>query len=442
MSQLSSRQRKIAYFVAIALLAIPIFLLGMPAGSSTGEQGGKLAELRAFYELGEPNLGDVDPTSATMNLVLLGFRGVAANLLWQDCLHYEQTKNWAKVRSTRDSVILLQPHFTKVLRHYGWDTAWNIAAEWDAVEDRFFWIKDGIKFLQRGTRTNRKAAEMYFDTARTMGQKIGTADEKSYYIKFFREDPDKEKFKGGPDLQINPENKPHFLAARDVYNDANRVEETYGQRQMARLLFRQYPYLSLMQNSVELQELGDFGEVTRAAWNEAFDEWTQKFGQEPYATFVGIVRLEMTDEDVESSAKEQQINANDLRGTVDTYQRMVNYRYWRTRALSESEALTEQAHREIFEGQQAFKEAKLTRARELLESGMTKYAQVIQKYNSLASEDGAIDEILNALLYWRYILQLQQQPIPREYPLRGIWDQNQPKIGELDRRFKLENGLQ
>ena len=106
MNRLSSRQRKLVYFVAILLLLIPIFVLGRPASGNSG--GGVLAELRRpqGQELGlsEHNLGRVDPTSAAMNLVLLGMRGVAVNLLWMDYIKQQETKNWAQVRSTTESI--------------------------------------------------------------------------------------------------------------------------------------------------------------------------------------------------------------------------------------------------------------------------------------------------------------------------------------------------
>jgi len=421
MSRLSSKQRKIAYLIGIVILLIPIIGLGMPAGRAS-EGGGKLAQLRMEYDLGEPTMGDVDPTSAAMNLVLLGLRGLATDLLWLECDHLQRTKNWAQLRSTVDSIILLQPHFKRVWEFNSWNLAYNVSAEWDAVEDRYYWVKEGIKFLKK--------------------TKIGLADESSFYRKYFLVDPDTETFKGGPDHDVNPDEKDNYLAARDQYTVANQVESIYGQRARARIVFRQYPARCLLDYANVLQREGNFGEVTRNAWSDAFHGWTREFGQEVYKTRAGDIRLEMDDEAIEAAARDQNVRANDLRSAVDQYQRMVNYRYWRTRALSESEALTEEAHRDIYEGQRLFKEAKLSSARERLEAGMEKFAEVLKKHPTIASEDDAVDEALLALLHWRYILQLQQEPVPRDYALRTVWDQHQTRIPELDRQFKRENGLQ
>ncbi len=67
MNRLSSRQRKLVYLCGILILLIPIIWLGRPGAGE--ESGGRLAQLRSKYDLGENQLGRVDPTSAAMNLV-------------------------------------------------------------------------------------------------------------------------------------------------------------------------------------------------------------------------------------------------------------------------------------------------------------------------------------------------------------------------------------
>ena len=67
---LTARQRKLLYGFLIVVLTIPIIWLGRPA--TKDDPGGQLAGMRAEYKLGEASLGEIDPSSATMNLVLLG----------------------------------------------------------------------------------------------------------------------------------------------------------------------------------------------------------------------------------------------------------------------------------------------------------------------------------------------------------------------------------
>ncbi len=79
MKNLTSRARKLVWFVAIVLLVMPVVLLGMPAGVDEADSGGVLSDLRAEYDLGERALRQIDPTSATMNPPLPGPRGVAVH---------------------------------------------------------------------------------------------------------------------------------------------------------------------------------------------------------------------------------------------------------------------------------------------------------------------------------------------------------------------------
>ena len=189
MNNLTSRQRKTACVVGILVLLVPIVILGMPAGYQAEASGGVLARLRSEHDLGESDLGQIDPTSATMNLVLLGLRGVAVNMLRMDLDHYKDTNNWAELRATTDAVITLQPHYIEVWRFLSWNMAYNVSAEWDAVPDRYYWVKEGGKFSQEGTRRNADIPELYWETGRVWGQKVGRSDEWKYFLKYFLSDP-------------------------------------------------------------------------------------------------------------------------------------------------------------------------------------------------------------------------------------------------------------
>ena len=63
MNRLSSKIRKLIYGIAILVLVIPIIWLGRPSsGREQEDQGGQLAQLRRRYDLGENQIGKVDPT--------------------------------------------------------------------------------------------------------------------------------------------------------------------------------------------------------------------------------------------------------------------------------------------------------------------------------------------------------------------------------------------
>src|SRR5579872_2928168 len=225
MNNLTSLQRKLMYLGGIILLLIPITWLGLPpepkSKSSEGSPGGWLAQERTKHGLGESDLGNVDPASSTMNLLLLGFRGIATSMLWMDAQEQQRDKDWAGLRATTESIILLQPHFLKVWHFQGWNLAYNVSAEWDGVADRYYWVKEGIKFFQKGRDRNFKYAELYWYVGDTTGKKIGRADESKQYRRFFLHDPDEARFNGGPDPAVNPHSVDNYVEASTQFQRAN-----------------------------------------------------------------------------------------------------------------------------------------------------------------------------------------------------------------------------
>ena len=441
MNNLSSKQRKVIYGLGILILLIPIIWLGLPSAGDTGPHG-KLADLREYYDLGENRLGKVDPTSAAMNLVLLGFRGIAADLIWINALDNEDTKNWAELRANVDAIIMLQPHFVKVWQFQGWNLAWNVSAAWDLVADRYYWVKEGAKFLRRGCDVNDKIAQLPYEGGRVLGQKIGRADEWKYYRKFFKEkDPNEDLFKGRPDPELNPEGKDNYLAAKDQYLKANELEKTYPQSiGMLEILFRGYPYRSQLSYADALQREGQFDDVSRTGWELGYQEWVEQYGHDTFSGPVGNFHLEMSPRDMEEAAKEQHAELPEYRNYVIRMLDQTRYPYWKVRAQVEAKQDLVQAHKLIYDGQQQFRKGNLSTARDLLYKGMTLYEQLLKTFKVLGSEDDSIEEGLSAVLYWQKILKLQFIKIPDQYPLSELWTKNQAMLPTVESRFKRETG--
>lgn len=465
MNNLTSQQRKLVYLVGIVVLLIPIIALGLPGARRAGtgsdgaavseSSGGILARLRTEHDLGESTLGNVDPASATMNLVLLGLRGVAVNVLWLEHDEFKRTKNWPQMRAAAESIILLQPHYLQVWRYQGWDLAYNVSAEWDAVPDRWYWVKEGGKFIMQGTRRNSRYGELYFDVGTTLGKKVGRSDEWSYFRKYFTRDPKEDLFKGGPDPGFNRDPRggladDNYLCAKEWFHEANEIEgKPFTEHIMMLALYRSYPARSQFDYADALQREGVFDEKTRLAWQEAFEDWTFKYrndrpgyGQELVVSEGGLIRLESSDEDIKALSKQDGVPEADKRRWTEHYRKTVNYTFWRTKAQCEREELTVEAHQEIYRGQQLFKEGKLRESVEMLESGMTKYAKMLERFQGLVSEDLSVEEALTAVLYWRYALRLLDAPVPEEFVLKPIWLKEQGRVPELERRFRTENGIQ
>ena len=428
MTRLSSQQRKLAYLLAMILLLAPIVYFGAP-GDGTAKSGGQLSRLRDEYDLGETSLGNVDPASSTMNLVLPGLRGIASNMLWQQAVVQKDKKDWAGLKATVDSIVLLQPHFRQVWEFQGWNLAYNVSAEWDGVVDRYQWVKEGAKFMMLGASRNHKYPELYWESGRILGQKIGRADEKKFFRQYFIDDPLLDG--GGPDPAINPDGKDNYLAAKDWFVIANEVEARPGitQSRVADVLFRSYPVRSQIDYADTFQQEGKFEEIGRIqeAWEVAFDELRNQWGAERYMTPGGWVVMEVDENnDVLHAIIQEEGNKFTLYDKlewVDRRQKMCNYRYWRTRCLVESRPEVIQAHKDLFEGKRAFIDrGDIQEAETKLMAGLQGMERILAEFPELELESNFREETLKSIVLWRGAKQAKGEEPPATFPLKYLWD--------------------
>ncbi len=456
MNNLTSHQRKMVYLVGMGLLFIPVITLGFPAANSKGQSGGALAQMRQEHDLGESTLGNVDPSSATMNLVLLGLRGPAACMLWVQMDKQKDAKDWAGMRATTESIIKLQPHFQKVWQFHAWNLAYNVSVEWDSVKDRYFWVKEGAKFYRKGSLRNEKYPELYWYYADTIGKKIGRSDEWRQFRRYFHVDPDTENFTvngiPGPDKELNPDDRDNYAVSADWFLETNRVMDQFGKEQhiMDKSLFRSYPGRSMIDHASSLQKEGHFDEETREIWRKSFEYWDRVYGQENWypAPFIAIHlswNLEEIQKFVESTPLPEGYKGTkkqyelDLRSWVGRYQNMTNFRYWRHKCNSEAEKNTMEAHKELYDALIAFASGDTQEAERLSYTGMQKYEKVLGSDaagGSLQDDDLAIEEGMLGVLTWRNALELGGKPVPNEFPLRTLWLAHQNRMKEIEAEFR------
>jgi len=446
MRNLTSRARKLVWFVAIVLLVMPVVLLGMPAGADEAESGGLLSDLRAKYDLGESELGQIDPTSATMNLLLLGLRGVAVNVLRMELDEYKNRKDWAQMQATTEAVITLQPHYIEVWRFLGWNLAYNVSAEWDSVPERFYWVKEGGKFLQRGVKRNDRVPELYFDTARIWGHKIGRSDEWRQFRGYFLSDPDTKRFHGNADQEINPQgNRDNYLVAKDWFHDANDVELKQDQHIMMRALFRSYPAKAQIEYADALQREGKFEGKTVSAWQQAYANWTVRyetnepgFGKEVFLTSNNCkIFMEADVDDVSQMALDSDVHERVIRRELDFYQKTSNYLHWRLRCLAEKEKTMGMAHRLLHEGEELYEQAEQEQARAKLLEGLQRFEALLNtpQFRTLRFEDNLVEEIMWGILLWRQTYLIIDQEVPARFPLQDLWNAKQQLLPTLQSRL-------
>jgi hypothetical protein len=463
MNNLSTRNRKIVYVVAIVVLLGPIIFLGQPATRAGTESGGVIARERYKARLGEASLGDVDPASTARSLVLLGMRGLAANLLWMQADQLRDRKQWSQLEQTVDSILLLQPHFQSVWKFQCWNLTYNVSAECDAVTDRFYWVKRGLIFLTRGVLRNTSIPELPHDLGDFCGKKIGRADERDYYRKFFVNDPDPQ-FKGQADPQINEHGLDNYLVAREWYTRANQVADTgvIQQHKMDGPLFYSYPTKSLMdfgaakqQDALDakIESMDRLFTEARQKWAEAYDEWVTVFGRREFVVPIfGKIQIDGNEAELEKYAKEDGMTLAQKIEYRDRYQNTTGYRYWKLRCEVEKTTDLSEGHRLLIVGRKKYRdEQDMQGAEEALADGLTRMERVFNAHKNeegrskiVADDSDMLEEVLKAVLIYRQVREINGKPLTAEenFPMKSVWTdpQVQEEIARLAEKFQRWQG--
>jgi len=288
MIQNASFQRKVLYLGLVALLLIPLYMIGHPAmGDPTtlnSSPGGTLAQLRAAHDLAPAELGEIDPASESMKLATLGMRGIAANILWYKATQYKKTEDWEKLVAAVNQISKLQPNFVSVWEFQSHNLSYNISVEHDDYHFRYLWVKKGIEFLTKGTRYNRREPKLFWTVGWYTGQKFGRADEHKQFRVLFQEDDDFHNTlsqyvpidteargaNGRPD---------NWLTSRLWYESAYRIVETQNVpiRGKAPHIFYSDGPKAWMNYAGAIESEGYLDERAERAWANGGREW-REFG--------------------------------------------------------------------------------------------------------------------------------------------------------------------
>ena len=188
MNRTTGFRNKLIYLSILIAMLIPLYLLGQPAGGSTGDAGGQLTQMRTKFNIAESELGDINPASETMKLASLGLRGVAATLLWGKAHDYRVHHEWDRLKATLNNIALLQPHYEKVWEFQAHNLSYNVSTEFDDYRQRYAMVREGTEYLTKGVEQNRKAPRLVWYTGWFYGQKMGMSDEKKQFRRLFADD--------------------------------------------------------------------------------------------------------------------------------------------------------------------------------------------------------------------------------------------------------------
>ncbi len=289
MNRRNSFRNKLIYIGGIALLIIPMWLLGSP--KTPTYKGGELARLQEEFGLSQANLGDIDPASETMKLCTLGFRGLAVQLLWNQAQEAKKEENWTQLTATLKQLSRLQPNFITFWKFQSWNISYNVSVQFDDFRDRYYYVREGIKFLEQGIEHNKENAEipqLLWDLGWFLGQKIGRADEHVQYRRLFKSD---DEFHGDRAL----EDRDNWLVSKEAYLegvDSIRRGKNLGRK--SEKIFYSSPAKSQMNYAEAIEEEGEF-ETGQNAWTLSEQEW-RDFGNRVIEHSTGV-KLKLGNED-------------------------------------------------------------------------------------------------------------------------------------------------
>jgi hypothetical protein len=430
----AARQRQYMYGIAI------LVIFGLMWPYSDWLQSRKKAK-----DLGEATIGQVDTGGFMLKLAMIGgFRGMVANYLWTQARGYEKVHEWDKLKGTVEFITKLQPHFLSIWTYQGWNLAYNVSVEWDAPEDKYVWIKNGINFLKEGVLKNEKSADLLWDTAWTYYHKIGYADEAILLRRLFYDDPDDDGTRFRDDPIEGIARTDNFQLSNSWFTRATRkVAAEGGQRQETNfnkdveyvdrptqhkgrpgdLAFWTMPAHAQTRyaGAMEKQSVRDlpprFGGVAINEWRRALSAW-KDFGDHEWPAFRfenEMVQIDnITDEKRLAELSPQQ------KYWTDRWAHQTNYRYWKDRAMAESENVGVDARQAFYEGRKALIAADFPTAAERYRAGMTLWEGLLKRHKFFELDDETRKETKRVVR--RYLLSLKQSgdKEPEDYPFKDL----------------------
>lgn len=431
----SNQTRKIIY----ALVIVGLF-------GSMFQYSNWLNDIKRRKDLGEAAIGQVDTGSFMLKLALLGgARGIAANVLWTRAEELKREQDWDKMATTVDLITKLQPHFLSVWTFQGWNLAYNVSVEWDAPEDKYEWIKKGIKFLQEGVKKNQKSPDLVWDTAWTYYHKLGFSDETIILRRLFRDDTD-EAFRTYDDPVTGNQvvGNDNFMLGWAWFSKAVALADAGNQRvatatesnldyvdptpqrkgRPGDLAFRSMPAHARTRYAVDLEKASmvgvpaTFGERARSAWADSLGEWV-KFGEYEFECFNDekhrMVRIDdSTKPDVFNKLSDTQ------QYWTNRWADQMNYRYWKDRCLAEMTPRGVEARRLFYEGTLAYKSASFDKAVQSFKEGLNIWNELLKEHKDYRTDE--FNKKDTGLIVKRYVRALKQlgEPEPKDMPFRDL----------------------
>lgn len=448
-AQSTSRMRQIVYAVAI----VGLFGAMWPYTQY-------LSDVKTKADLGEATIGQIDEGSFVMKLAMIGgFRGLVANALWLHADELKREHEWDKLKAVVDMITKLQPHFLSVWTFQGWNLAYNVSVEWDAPEDKYTWIKNGIVFLREGVNKNKKKPDLVWDTAWTYYHKLGMADEAIILRRLFHDDVDP----ATPDFREDPITREirndNFQVAKGWFTRAIKLVEAGNERAETSihddieyvdkmpdrkgrpndLNFRAMPAHAQTRYASALEKMSKkdipplFGQFAKTEWEAALREWVD-FGKHPFPAGNTDKELIQIDDIMNPEHLHSTELSDNQRHWTSRFAEQMHYQYWKDRADAEREDQGVEARRLFYEGTLALRSANFQLALEKYKSGLNLWKDLLDRHPVYRDDD--LNRKDTGELARRYVFSLRQvgEEPPDDMPFKDLYEavKNDPSRDPFD----------
>ena len=144
-------------------------------------------------------LENAPPMLAFTTVALGGFRGLLADALWSRLQDLQLEGKFFEMVQLSDWITKLYPTFSDVWVHLAWNMSYNISVKFEAMEEKWRWVRRGIEMLRdEGLKYNPNSVDIYRELAWHYQHKLGMAmDDANRYYKTVLAREMNEVFPGG-----------------------------------------------------------------------------------------------------------------------------------------------------------------------------------------------------------------------------------------------------
>jgi hypothetical protein len=115
------------------------------------------------------------PAIAVTTVVLAGFRGIVADLLWIRAAALQEEGRYVELVQLANWITALEPHADDIWALQAWNMAYNVSVMVPDDAGRWRWVQNGLQLLRdRGLRNNPDSALLHGELSWLFFHKIGT----------------------------------------------------------------------------------------------------------------------------------------------------------------------------------------------------------------------------------------------------------------------------